>query len=175
MAQDGKPEVEVPQQNQEAKAGTESVPLDLDAHGDMEVTTSGGKPTFEKVTKAVIEEAVLMTSKDKKTQKNKDGTEQDYYPVFLKLTYDIGGQKAYENLGGAKMYIGDDGKPAKFHVGKDSALGKLKALIEDNFDFDGTVKEVPEIVKGQSVGIKTVTSEVGGETYQKNLVQVFYK
>lgn len=176
MAQEKIPEEEIPQQNQEGQQGTESVELDLTEHGDMPITTGGSKPTFEKVTKAVVENATLMTSKDKKVQKGKDGKpDQEYYPVFLKMTYDIDGQKAYENLGSAKMFLTEDGTPAKFLIGKESALGKLKALIEDNFDFSGTVKEIPAIVKGKSVGIKTITTEVAGETYHKNLVQVFYQ
>ena len=175
MAHEKIPEVEIPQhENQEAES-TESIELDLKEFGNMPVAIGGGKPIFEKVTPAIIENATMMTTKEKKVAKSKDGTEQEYYPVFLKLTYNVDGQKVFENLGGAKMYLNKLGKPTKFLIGKDSALGKLKALIEDNFDFKGAVKEISVIAIGKKVGIKTISSEVGGETYQKNLVQVFYK
>lgn len=157
----------------------ENVSLDLNQYGDVGISSGGSKPIFEKITKASVVTAELMTTKDRQTQKDKDGKDQTFYPVFLKVTYSVeldGEMKeTYENYGGGRLFVSETDGSKRFWLGETSALGKLKQQLEDNFDFKGTLKEIPALMKGVSVGLKTETFTVAGKEYKKNMVEVFYK
>lgn len=153
----------------------ESVELDLDKYGAMEVHSGGGKPEFAKLTKMKVKSAVLMTMPERKQEKDKKGNMQTYYPVFLKVTCDFNGSEIYENYGGGKLYVSDKNGESRFWLGENSAFGKLKSLVEDNFEFSGILKDIPELLSDQEVGVKTEATNVSGIEYRKNIIQVFYK
>lgn len=152
----------------------ENIELDLNEFGDMNIQSGGSKPTFDKITKAIVKEAILMTTKDRKETTDKQGNKQTHYPVYMRVVYDVDGNEVYENYGGGRLFVSESTKEKKFWLGEQSALGKLKKQLEDNFDFKGTLKEMPILVKGKSVGIKTTKQTVAGNTYIKNLIEVFY-
>ena len=162
------------QQNQ----NEENIDLDMNEFGDLDISSGGGKPVFEKITKATVLTAELKTTPDRKTE-TKDGKTQSYYPVFLKVSYsaEIDGElkETYENYGGGRLFVSETDNSKRFWLGETSALGKLKKELEDNFDFKGTLKEIPELMKGATVGLKTETTNVAGKEYKKNMVEVFYK
>lgn len=165
---------------QEQKGGyepsEENVELDMDKYGTQEITSGGGRPIFEKITKAKIMNATLMTTKERKEVKDKSGNDQVFYPVYLKVLFNVDGHEVYENMGGGKLFVSEDvDKKDIFWLGADSALGKIKDLIEDNFGFEGTLKDIPKILIGLDVGIKTVEQTVAGKVYVKNLIHTFYK
>jgi hypothetical protein len=165
------PEEEV-QDNAPAEQ-TENVELDMKEHGDMEISTGGSKPVFEKVTKGVVINATMMTTKDRQESKDKEGNVQAYYPVYCKVEYSIDDQNYFENYGGGKLFLSESDKSKRFWVGQDSALGKLKSKLEEYFEFKGTVGEIPKLLIGKQVGIKTESTTVAGKEYKKNIIQSF--
>jgi len=160
-------------QNKEQSQDDNNIELDLVSHGGIEVTQGGSKPLFEKVITAMVNAAVLMTTKDRKEDKDKQGNSQIYYPVYLKVTYNVEGKEFFENYGGGKLYISETSGEKKFWVGDSSALGKLLGRIKDQFDYKGTLAEIPSLIFGRSVGIMTETSTVQGNEYKKNVIQHF--
>jgi len=161
-------------QGSDAVVGQESVELDLSRYGNLEVHSGGNRPEFAKVTRMKVKAATLMTTRDRKFDKKNDGSEQAYYPVYLKVTYAHEGQEFFENYGGGKLYVSDKKAEARFWVGNKSALGELRAKLEEYFEFSGSLKELPGMILGKEVGVKTEVSSVSGVEYKKNIIQVFY-
>ena len=168
----------VEKQNQETEHKSESVALDLNEFGNLEISSGGSKPTFDKITKASVVAAELKTTPEKKEDKTKDGQVQTYYPVYLSVTYsvEIDGQlkEIYENYSGGRLFVSESDNSKRFWLGEKSALGKLKKVLEKYLEFKGTLKEIPELMKNKTVGIKTETSTVAGTEYKKNMIEVFY-
>lgn len=164
----------VQQGGQEDNSQQQSVPLDLDTYGDLEVKTGGSKPKFDKVTKARIVDAELMSQETKKTEEKKDGNTFSYYPVYLKVNFavDDRDQPVYENYSGGRLFVSED-KGSRLWVGPQSSLGKLIGVVNEYFDFSGKLRELPDKLKGQIAGIKTEEMNVGGETYYKNVIKQF--
>ena len=166
----------VNQDKQETQTQSKSVALDLNEYGDMEIYSGGSKPVFEKITKATVVNAEMKTTPERIESTDKEGKKQTYYPVFLNVEYKLeDGNTTYENYSGGRLFVSETDKSKKFWLGESSALGKLKKLIEDNFEFKGSLKELPEKIINQSVGIKTETLQVAGKEYKKNIIEVFYK
>lgn len=178
MAQEVIGEEPVQAESQEEQQ-SQSVELDLEKFGNMEIQQGGSKPTFDKVTEAKIVAATLRTTPDRVEKATKAGEKQVFYPVFLQveMEYNDGSEtkKAYERYGSGRLFISETDQTKRFWVGNNSALGHLVRLLEDNFDFKGTLKEIPELILNKKVGIKTEKGEVGGNEYQKNVIKVFYK
>ena len=164
---------EVPTQEESQR----SVELDLNKFGGMEIQQGGSKPFFEKVTRMSIKSAVLKTTPDKVTKQTKDGQDQTYYPVFLALEFaykDNAEEKVtYENYSGGRLFVSEK-EGNRFWVGNDSALGMLITILKENFEFAGTIKEVPSLIRGKEVGVKTEEATVAGKKYQKNRIKAFY-
>lgn len=161
--------------NETKEVKQESVELDMNKYGEIPISSGGTKPVFEKITKALVLSAVLKTTPERRTIKDKEGNDQTYYPVFLSVNYNVDGTEVFENYGGGRLFVSETNESKRFWLGEGSALGKIKKMIEDNFNFSGTLKEIPDIVKGQSVGLKTEEIVVAGKKYVKNMIQTFYK
>jgi len=156
----------------------DTVELDMKKFGTLEINSGGNKPKFDIVTKMDIISAVLKTTPDRVTRPTRDGSNQTYYPVFLTVEFAYSDGKEtksmFENYGSGRLFVSNtDG--STFWVGENSALGKLKKLLEENFEFGGTLSELPSIIKGVSVGVMTEKSTVGGKVFVKNIIKVFYK
>lgn len=151
----------------------DQVELDMKSFGDMAIVGGGSKPEYEKLTTATVKSAILMTTKEKQTMVDKKQKNQTYYPVYMKVIYDVEGSEVYENYGGGKLFVSEENNEKRFWLGDNSALGKLKNILEKNFDFSGTIKEIPKLVIGKQVKIRTTESEVAGKIYKKNLIEVF--
>jgi hypothetical protein len=159
-----------------------AIELDLAKYGEMKIESGGSKPVFERITHMVVIEATIKTDETPKESKGKDGTTQKYYPVFLAVTYEHPDTKtgeprqSYENYGGGRLYISQSkGGIERLWVGPDSALGALVKVLQDNFDFNGTLKELPKLLRGCKVGVKTEVVTVSGEEYQKNIIKAVYR
>lgn len=165
----------------EDEVKSKAIELDLAKYGEMKIESGGSKPTFERITEMMVFDAVIKTDETPKESKGKDGATQKYYPVFLSVTYEHKDGKtgemrqSYENYGGGRLYISQSKGVERLWVGPDSALGALVKVIQDNFDFSGTLKELPKLLKGCKVGVKTEVVTVSGEEYQKNVIKAVYK
>jgi len=159
----------------------ESVDLDLEKYGKMTITQGGSKPQFDKITPMVVVAARLKTTPERKTKKDNTGKDQTYYPIFLQVEYEykIGKEemkKTYENYGEGRLYTSttNENQDDKFWVGEQSALGKLKKLVQENFEFDNTLVQLQNLVVGKKVGVITESGKVGDKEYSKNIIRVFY-
>lgn len=157
---------------------SQSVEIDMDKFGELDIQRGGGKPEFEKITQAKVVSAVLKTTSEKVERMTKAGEKQTYFPVFLNVEYmykEKDEEKTtFERYGGGRLFTSEK-EGSRFWVGQTSALGQLITLVEENFDFKGTIKEIPDVINGKNVGIKTEESEVGGRKFKKNIIKVFYK
>ena len=167
--------VEIKNLDTPEKTDEKSVELDMKKFGDMEISSGGTKPIFEKITKALVISATLKTTPEKRESEDRDGNKQTYYPVFLNVVFNVDGKEAFENYGGGRLFVSETDDTKRFWLGKDSALGKIKKMLEDNFDFKGTIKEIPKLMLGQNVGLKTEEITVAGKVFVKNQIQQFYK
>jgi len=156
------------------KIEEENVELDLNEYGDIEIKSGGSKPIFDKITKALVLTAVLMTNKERKEEKSKEGKMMVFYPVYLKCSFNVEGKEVFENYGGGRLYVSDKKEENRFWLGENSALGKLKQIIADNKDFKGSLKEISPLLIGEQVGIKTEVTTVAGVDYPKNVIKQFY-
>jgi len=156
------------------KIDEENVELDLKEYGKVEIQSTGSKPVFEKITKALVKSAVLMKNKELKEEMTKSGIKSIYFPIYLKCTFEVENKEVYENYGGGRLFVSDKKEETHLWLGENSALGKLKQIISDNKEFKGSLEEIPQILIGQQVGIKTEVSEVAGNKYPKNVIKQFY-
>jgi len=166
--------VEEKEKKNNEKIEEENIELDLTKYGQIDIESGGTKPIFDKITKGVVKSAVLMTSKERREEKNKEGKTMVYYPVYLKCQFDVDGKEVYENYGGGKLFVSDTKEETKFWLGDNSALGKLKQIIADNKDFNGTLQEIPKLLIGEQIGLKTEYLTVAGTEYVKNTIKQFY-
>ena len=161
-----------------ANPAAQSVELDLDKFGELGIAQGSSKPEFKKVTEVEIVNATLKTAPERKEVETKAGKKQSFYPVFLSVEYEFQHEGApattYENFGGGRLFSGG-GSPTRFWVGEKSALGSLISLLKDHFDFSGTIKEIPELIKGKKCGVITEHGKIGSNEYTKNIIKVFYK
>lgn len=163
---------------QDQKIEEENIELDLDKYGSCTIVQSGNKPIFDKITRVIVKNVVLMTKKERKEDTTKEGQKIICYPVYLnvefeyKTDYEI--KTTFENYGGGKLFVSDKKDQAKFWLGQNSALGKLVQVISDNLEFNGTLKEIPKAIIGCQVGVKTETINVAGTDYSKTVIKQFY-
>lgn len=129
------------------------------------------KPVFEKTTKMIVVNAQLFI-RDKTESKTISGDIVEYEPIKLAVTYEHNLKQINEDYGGGRIYT--DNATRSFHAGPKSALGKLILQLHDNFEFNGDVKSIPQLLTGKSVGVRSVSFIVGGQTYTKNIIQAFY-
>lgn len=165
-------------EDDEKKTDSKEVDLDLDKFGGTEVKQGSTKPVFEKVTAATVLDAKLRTTSERVERETKAGESQVFYPVFLSVTMQtrVEGNQTdlYENFGGGRLFVSESKGEKRFWVGENSALGRVLKLLKDNFDFKGTLKEIPALLLGKKVGIKTEETKVQDKIYTKNMIQVVY-
>ena len=155
--------------------------FDFAKYGDIKIDSGGSKPVFERVSEAVVLSAVVKIDEAPKETLSKDGKAQRFYPIFLACEFSYKDAKTgeerqtYENYGGGRLYVSDEKQTERLWVGPDSQLGMLVKVLSDNFDFKGTLKEVPKFLIGQKVGVKTEVITVSGTDYQKTVVKAIYK
>lgn len=157
----------------------EVVELDLTKYGNLEINSGGSKPDFKVVTKVKVVKATLRTTTDRRTEKTRDGKDQSYYPVFLNLEFSYmnnGAElKTFESFSGGRLFVSDESGANRFWVGENSGLGKVKKLVEENNpNYSGEIKQIPEFLQGREVGIKTEKTEVAGKQFTKNNIKVIY-
>lgn len=158
-----------------------SIELDFTKYGDLPIESSGSKPIFERVVEAVVLRATVKIDETVKETQSKDGKAQRYYPIFLSCDFEYKDAKTseakqtWENYGGGRLYVSDSKQTERLWVGPDSQLGMLISVIKDNFDFYGTLKELPKLLTGVRVGVKTEVINVSGTDYSKTVVKAIYK
>jgi len=165
------------QEQEEQEQKPEAQKLDMTKYGTSKFESGGGKPLFEKMTKMTVKEAVFKVDSEIKTSMTKDGEVSKYCPIFLSVTFQYmeSGEKkeCFENYGGARQYgSGIDG--VKFWLGEKSALGKLTKLLKETMNLDLTLSDIPAILVGKDVGVRTDTFEVAGKTINKNIIKNIY-
>lgn len=128
------------------------------------------KPIFDKNTNATIKSVEL----NRATAPKKDKKGREYYDLILRVTCTVDEIKddegnpieTVDNYGGLREY------PDGFWNGKKSAFGKLRQLVEDEFGVENYQEMLRKLPKAP-VKIRTKTNEYNGETYQKNIIQMF--
>ena len=148
------------EQNNENTNETEE--LDMEKYGDMSMSSGGNKPEFTKITPATITAAKLKVAKGK----------EDYQQVFLAVTFKYtdaeGNEKeTWENFGGARLY------PDKLWCGEESALGKLRKVVKQHFEFHGKPKELVELLLNKRCGVISEKGKVAGKEYMKTTIAQF--
>lgn len=165
----------------EAVEKQKAIELDFAKYGDLPIESAGSKPVFERVSEAVVLTSTVKIDETPKESQSKDGKAQRYYPIFLACEFSYKDAKTgeakqtWENYGGGRLYVSDTKQTERLWVGPDSQLGMLVKLLADNFDFKGTLKEVPKLLIGLKVGVKTETITVSGTDYMKTVVKAIYK
>ena len=164
------------EQSQENK---ESIDLDMNKFGALEINQGNSKPQFNKRKPITFIRAVLKTTPNKK--KDQD---QTYYPVFLGVEYEYANaqdntiKQAYESYGGGRLFTHTkpekSEKPERFWVGNDSALGKLVKLLKETFDTKGVLNEIPMYLIGKRGEMLTETQTVAGKEYIKNIIKAVH-
>lgn len=106
-------------------------------------TQAGAKPDFDKIVLVKVKTAVFRTD-DKPAEDSKN---RKYYPFWLSITFDFGGNEIFENYGGGRRYEDTD------WIGTKSALGNLRELIRKSFDYDETLKHLVDLLLNKMVGV----------------------
>lgn len=159
---------ETVQQGGQDETSGDSVPLDMQQYGDLEVKSGGSKPRFDKVTNAKIQNVQLRSQATAK----KDDSGAEFYPVYLHVTFEVDNQQVYENYGGGRLFVSSE-KGSRIWVGSGSSLGKLIDVVNNHFEFSGKLKDLPTLLQDRTAGIKTEEMHVAGKAYSKNAIQHF--
>lgn len=141
---------------------TEDMPVEM---LDQKIS-SGGKPKYEKNTKAEIVSTEWKMIKGESV----DAKGKKYLKFQLTVAcVDETGQTTYDNYGGGRKYVED----GAIWIGPKSQLGKLKALAKETFEFGDSLKEFSNELLNKKVLIKTIQTVYQNKSYDKNIITTF--